>query len=68
MRVVILGFVSLDQSVWLHRDYDWDDWRLLRSVAPAAHAGRLLGLRTLSTREGDLVATTAQEALIPDAD
>jgi acyl-CoA thioesterase-2 len=59
------GFTSLDQMVWLHRDLPWDDWRLLTSTAPLGHAGRALGHRRLYTRDGRLVASMAQEALIP---
>lgn len=61
------GFVSLDHALWLHRDLPWDDWRLLVTESDVAHAGRALTRRTLYTREGVLVASIAQEALIPGA-
>lgn len=62
-----MGFTSLDQSVWIHRDLPWDDWWLLTSWTDQAHAGRSLGHRTLRTRDGLLVASMAQEAMIPGA-
>lgn len=60
-----VGFVSLDQVIWLHRDLAWDDWRLLVSESEIAHGGRALTRRSLFTRDGRLVASMAQEALIP---
>ncbi len=61
------GFTSLDQSVWIHRDAPWDDWWLLTSWTAGAHGGRSLGHRTVHDRKGRLVASMAQEALIPGA-
>jgi acyl-CoA thioesterase II len=60
-----LGYTSLDQSLWLHRDLAWDDWWHLTTEAVVAHAGRALTRRALHTRDGRLVATMAQEQLIP---
>ncbi len=62
-----VGFVSLDQVVWIHRDVPWDDWWLLTSESDVAHAGRALLRRSLYTRDGRLVASMAQETLIPAA-
>jgi acyl-CoA thioesterase-2 len=59
------GFTSLDQVVWLHRPSPWRDWRLLVSACDVAHAGRALTRRWLHARDGALVASMAQEALIP---
>lgn len=61
------GFVSLDQALWIHQDQPWDDWRLLISECDVAHGGRALSRRTLYLRKGRLVASMAQEALIPVA-
>lgn len=60
------GYVSLDQLIWLHRDCPWEDWRLVSSESDVAHGGRALSRRQVHTREGELVASMAQEALIPD--
>lgn len=59
------SYTSLDQSLWLHRDLAWDDWWHLRTEGVAAHAGRALTRRLLHARDGRLVATMAQEQLIP---
>ncbi len=61
------GFTSLDQVVWIHRDDAWDDWWLLSSWTDQGHAGRSLGHRSLRTRDGRLVASMAQESLVPGA-
>ena len=60
-----VGYTSLDQSLWLHRDLAWDDWWHLTTEAVVAHAGRALTRRSLHTRDGRLVATMVQEQLIP---
>jgi len=60
-----VGFASLDQAVWLHRDLPWDDWRLITTECDVAHGGRALSRRMLFARDGRLVASMAQEQLIP---
>ncbi len=59
------NYTSLDQVVWLHRNLWWDDWWLLTSESDIGHAGRALTRRLLYTRDGRLVASMAQEQLIP---
>ena len=58
-------YTSLDQSLWLHRDLAWDDWWHLTTQGVVAHGGRALTRRSLHARDGRLVATMAQEQLIP---
>jgi acyl-CoA thioesterase-2 len=60
-------YTSLDQSLWLHRALAWDDWWHLTTEGVVAHAGRALTRRSLHARDGRLVATMAQEQLIPSA-
>ncbi len=60
-----VGFSSLDIVVWLHRDLPWEDFWLATSVADIAHGGRALTRRHVHDRDGRLVATMMQEALIP---
>jgi acyl-CoA thioesterase-2 len=58
---------SLDHAVWFHRPARADEW-LLFSVEPASNAGaRGLARGTIHTRDGVLVASVAQEALLRDA-
>ena len=59
------GYTSLDQVLWIHRPLAWDDWWLLTSESDVACAGRALSRRLLHARDGRLVATMAQEALLP---
>jgi acyl-CoA thioesterase-2 len=56
--------VSLDHSVWFHRQPRVDQW-LLVSMDPVAHIGtRGLARGSIQTADGNLVATVAQEALL----
>ena len=58
------GGVSLDHAIWFHRAPRADRW-LLFSMAPAAHVGaRGLAQGAVHTRDGTLVASLAQEALL----
>jgi acyl-CoA thioesterase-2 len=59
------GYTSLDQTLWVHRDEPWTDWRLLRCVSDLAHAGRAFTRRSLHARDGRLIASMAQEQLVP---
>jgi acyl-CoA thioesterase-2 len=59
------GFTSLDQVLWLHCDEPWSDWRLLTSVCDVASGGRAFTRRTLHARDGRLLASMAQEQLLP---
>jgi acyl-CoA thioesterase-2 len=59
------GFTSLDQVLWVHRDLFWNDWWLLTTQCDVAEGGRALTRRTLYARDGRLVASMAQEQLIP---
>lgn len=60
------GYASLDQIIWVHRDLHWDDWRLFMTECDIASGGRALTRRALYTRDGLLVASMAQEQLIPN--
>ncbi|MDT8367859.1 MAG: acyl-CoA thioesterase II [Longimicrobiales bacterium] len=55
---------SLDHSLWFHRDFRIDDWLLYVVDSPVSGGGRGFARGTYFTREGDLVASTAQEGLI----
>ncbi|MBK8971826.1 MAG: acyl-CoA thioesterase II [Hahellaceae bacterium] len=55
---------SLDHSVWFHRDFRVDDWMLYSMDSPSASHGRGLNRGLIYNRQGVLVASTAQEALI----
>lgn len=57
---------SLDHTIWFHRPARADRW-LLFSVEPSTNfGGRGLARCTMHTRDGVLVATVMQEALLRD--
>ena len=56
--------VSLDHAMWFHRDFRFDDWLLYQSDSPSLHGARGFCRGSLWTRDGALVASVAQEALI----
>ncbi|MFF2846260.1 acyl-CoA thioesterase [Streptomyces sp. NPDC058001] len=51
-------------TVWFHRPFRTDDWLLLRQHAPLLAHGRGYGRGDVLTRNGSLVASYAQEALV----
>ncbi|MFE1320909.1 acyl-CoA thioesterase [Kitasatospora phosalacinea] len=55
---------SLDHAVWFHRPPRLDDWLLFDQRSPAAGDGRGLVQGELWSREGELVASVAQEAVL----
>ncbi|HEX6746436.1 MAG TPA: acyl-CoA thioesterase II [Longimicrobium sp.] len=55
---------SLDHAVWFHRPFRVDEWLLYAMDAPAAAGARAFTRGSLFTRDGALVASTAQEGLI----
>lgn len=59
-----MQIASLDHVMWLHHPVRVDDWLLHVMESPAAQGGRGLVRGRIYTREGKLVASTAQEGLI----
>jgi acyl-CoA thioesterase-2 len=59
-----LRMASLDHSMWFHRPVRADDWILYAQHSPSATSGRGLGMGHMFTRDGRLVATTAQEGMV----
>jgi acyl-CoA thioesterase II len=59
-----LMLASLDHAIWFHRSFRADDWLLYAQDSPSSGAGRAFCRGTLFTREGELVASTAQEGLL----
>jgi acyl-CoA thioesterase-2 len=55
---------SLDHAMWFHRPFRVDDWLLYVMESPNASGGRGLALGKFFTRDGRLVASTAQEGVI----
>ena len=55
---------SLDHAMWFHRDFRLDDWLLYRLDSPSASGARGLSRGSVYTRDGRLVASTAQEGML----
>lgn len=55
---------SLDHAIWFHGDVAADDWLLYATDSPWSGHARGLSRGLIFTRDGRLVASTAQEGLI----
>jgi acyl-CoA thioesterase-2 len=55
---------SLDHALWFHRDLRVDDWLLYAFDSPNASGARGFARGQLFNRDGDLVASAAQEGLV----
>lgn len=55
---------SLDHAMWFHRPFRMDEWLLYSIESPSASSGRGYSRGDLFTRDGELVASVAQEGLI----
>ena len=55
---------SLNQSAWILRPSDFSDWHFFCIDSPAASGGTALGRASCFDRDGNLVATFVQEAVI----
>jgi len=54
---------SLDYAMWFHRPFRADEWLLYAMESPNASGGRGLAMGRFFTRDGRLVASTAQEGV-----
>jgi acyl-CoA thioesterase-2 len=59
-----LMFASLDHALWFHQPFRADDWLLYAHESPIANGARGFIRGTFFTREGMLIASVAQEALL----
>ncbi len=57
---------SIDHAMWFHAPFRIDDWLLYAVDSPAASGARGIVRGRFFSRDGRLVATTAQEGLIRD--
>ncbi len=55
---------SLDHALWFHRPFRIDDWLLYTLESPTAQGARGLARGQFFTRNGVLIANTAQEGLM----
>jgi acyl-CoA thioesterase II len=55
---------SLDHSMWFHVPTRADEWLLYDMHSPRTVAGRGMAFGRIYSKDGTLVATTAQEGLL----
>ena len=55
---------SVDHTMWFHRSVRMDDWLLYAMDSPSASGARGFARGSIYSRDGRLVASTAQEGLI----
>lgn len=58
---------SLDHAMWFHRPFRFDDWLLYSIESPSAGGARGFSQGHVFSRNGDLLASVAQEGLIRTA-
>ena len=61
---VNLQMASIDHAVWFHRPFRVDDWLLYATESPSACGARGFARGAIYSRDGRLVASTAQEGLM----
>lgn len=59
-----LQVASIDHAMWFHRPFRADEWLLYAEDSPSASGGRGFTRGSLFSRDGQLVASVAQEGLI----
>ncbi|GAB3126004.1 acyl-CoA thioesterase [Glaciibacter psychrotolerans] len=59
-----LKAASLDHAMWWHRFGRADEWVLFVQDSPSAQSGRGLSTGSIFSRDGALLATVAQEAML----
>lgn len=56
--------VTVNHSVWFHRQVDFSDWVLYATASPVAAESRGLGMGHFFNRDGQVIATVAQEGIV----
>ncbi|HME50370.1 acyl-CoA thioesterase II [Mycobacterium sp.] len=56
--------VTVNHSVWFHRQVNFDDWLLYSTQSPVAAESRGLGTGHFFDRDGQLMATVVQEGIV----
>lgn len=56
--------ISIDHSIWFHRAARIDEWLLYSIDSPKASGARGFTRASIFTRDGQLIASTAQEGLM----
>lgn len=56
--------VTVNHSVWFHRQVDFGDWVLYSTTSPVAAESRGLGMGHFFSTAGEVVATVVQEGIV----
>ncbi|RTL65754.1 MAG: acyl-CoA thioesterase II [Pseudonocardiaceae bacterium] len=64
MSATAVQMASLDHAMWFHAPFRADEWLLYECWSPAASGGRGLATGRFFTRDGTMIASTAQEGLV----
>jgi acyl-CoA thioesterase-2 len=64
LRRTLASVVSVDHAIWFHRPARVDEWLLYAIDSPSASAARGFTRASIFTRDGRLIASTAQEGLM----
>jgi acyl-CoA thioesterase II len=59
-----LQLASIDHAMWFHRPFAADEWLLYATESPSASGARGFTRGNIFSRNGDLVASVAQEGLM----
>lgn len=59
-----LQVASLDHALWFHRPFKADSWLLYDEDSPSSSGARGFTRGSIYSRDGDLIASSAQEGLI----
>jgi acyl-CoA thioesterase-2 len=59
-----MQMASIDHAMWFHRPFRVDEWLLYSTDSPSASGARGFARGSVYTRDGRLVASSAQEGLI----
>ena len=59
-----LKSASLDHAMWFHRQAKVDEWMFYVQESPSAQGGRGLSLGRIFSRDGQMLATVAQEGMV----
>jgi acyl-CoA thioesterase II len=59
-----MQMASLDHALWLHRPFRADEWMLYVQDSPSSQAARGFCRGSVYSRDGQLIASVAQEGLI----
>jgi acyl-CoA thioesterase II len=64
IKLIQTFLASLDHAIWFYSDFRADEWLLYEMESPKSGDGRGFSSGRIWTRDGKLVASTAQEGVV----